>query len=166
MNCEICGTQLQALFTSNYCPNDCDKKPAKVSAIAHPDTCVAIVEVQPTNHKKFTRPTTAPHLADFAKAMEKLVSDYYKGIIDYEAFVHFTAWAKQGYALKTSYQVHPLKEMTYKRLEQPNKETKFVTLKQVNSKMFQDFSDLFTNKQVAPASGEQNVEQQTKKENL
>ncbi len=31
MNCEYCGTAMKALFTSNYCPNDCDKNVDNVS---------------------------------------------------------------------------------------------------------------------------------------
>ncbi len=35
MNCEYCGTTMKALFTSNYCPNDCDKKIDKDVAIVN-----------------------------------------------------------------------------------------------------------------------------------
>ncbi len=34
MRCEICGSDMKPLFTSYYCPNDCDKEDTEVTAIA------------------------------------------------------------------------------------------------------------------------------------
>lgn len=182
MNCEICGTQLQALFTSNYCPNDCDKKPAKVSATAHPDTCVAIIEKQPINYKAFTRPTTelVTSYQQSLAANSKIVSDFIKANLDSYLVGSYQVHDEVCFEVDPS-KIDPLEKTIYKRLRQPGKSTDLVygntplakiikdilyynTLKQFNAKMYSDFlyvpydPDLCTNKQEVLASKWQSLE--------
>ncbi len=61
MKCEICGSDMKPLFTSSYCPNDCDKEDTEVTAIAKIPTKENSISIgclsRPETGHKFSYPS-------------------------------------------------------------------------------------------------------------